>query len=148
MRHNIHLYHSVSRAILKRATNLRALLRKMTQKDKISSVSSPLCLKSNSRKSALQLFSAKEPLILGLFCGKWPTKIRYPMHICNPIQYQKSQFVLEKSQRDFSEFWALSISKARKWMNERDFSKRIGISGNEGDYFLALLIQKAQNSVV
>jgi len=24
-------------------------------------------------------FSEKEPLIIGLFCGKWPTKIRHPM---------------------------------------------------------------------
>jgi len=29
--------------------------------------------------------SAKEPLIAGLFCGKWPTKIRHPMHLCHPI---------------------------------------------------------------
>jgi len=25
--------------------------------------------------------SVKEPLILGLFCGKWPIKIRHPMHL-------------------------------------------------------------------
>jgi len=27
-------------------------------------------------------FSAKEPIIVQLFCGKWPIKIRHPMHRC------------------------------------------------------------------
>jgi len=29
--------------------------------------------------------SAKEPLITGLFCVKWPTKIRHPMHLRHPV---------------------------------------------------------------
>ena len=28
--------------------------------------------------------SAKEPLITGLFCGRWPIKIRHPMVLCYP----------------------------------------------------------------
>jgi len=28
--------------------------------------------------------SAKEPLIIGLFCGKCPLKIRHPMHLRHP----------------------------------------------------------------
>ena len=30
-------------------------------------------------------FFAKEPLILGLFCGKWPVQIRHPMGLCHPV---------------------------------------------------------------
>jgi len=30
-------------------------------------------------------FSAKEPLIIRLFCGKWPIKIRHPMHLRHPV---------------------------------------------------------------
>ena len=33
-------------------------------------------------------FLAKEPLITGLFCGKWPTKIRHPMTLCHPVTSQ------------------------------------------------------------
>jgi len=29
-------------------------------------------------------FSAKEPLIVGLFCVKWPMKIRHPMNLHHP----------------------------------------------------------------
>ena len=32
-----------------------------------------------------RLFSAKEPLIIGLFCGKWPVKISRPMGLCHPV---------------------------------------------------------------
>jgi len=31
-------------------------------------------------------FSAKEPLIIGLFGGKWPLKIRHPMGLRHPVQ--------------------------------------------------------------
>ena len=30
------------------------------------------------------LLSVKEPLITGLFCGKWPLKIRHAMGLCHP----------------------------------------------------------------
>jgi len=30
-------------------------------------------------------FFAKEPLIIGLLCGKWPKKIRHPMGPCYPV---------------------------------------------------------------
>jgi len=29
--------------------------------------------------------STKEPLNIGLFCGKWPTKIRHPTGLCHPV---------------------------------------------------------------
>ena len=29
--------------------------------------------------------SAKEPLIIGLFCGKWPVQIRHPMDLRHPV---------------------------------------------------------------
>jgi len=29
--------------------------------------------------------SSKEPLISGLFCGKWPINMRHPMHLCHPV---------------------------------------------------------------
>jgi len=33
----------------------------------------------------LQVFFAKEPLIIGFFCGKWPIKIRHPMGLRHPV---------------------------------------------------------------
>jgi len=30
-------------------------------------------------------FFAKEPLIIGLICGKWPVKIRHPMNLYHPV---------------------------------------------------------------
>jgi len=32
-----------------------------------------------------RLFSAKEPQIIGRFCGKWPMKIRHPMGLCHLV---------------------------------------------------------------
>ena len=32
-----------------------------------------------------RLFFAKEPLIIGLFCGRWPIKIRHPMGLRHPV---------------------------------------------------------------
>jgi len=29
--------------------------------------------------------SSYQPLIIGLFCGKWPTKIGHPMSLCHPV---------------------------------------------------------------
>ena len=40
--------------------------------------------------------SAKEPLILGLFCGKWPLKIRHPMTLRHPVCMWQSIFCREK----------------------------------------------------
>jgi len=34
----------------------------------------------------LQVVFAKEPLIIGLFCGKWPIKIRHPMTLRHFVQ--------------------------------------------------------------
>jgi len=86
-----------------RATNYRALLRKMTHKDKASNGSSPpytrchtmtrnfRCKRmssfprSNRRffwfLHSLSLAFGKRTLIIGLFCGKWPIKIRHPMNL-------------------------------------------------------------------
>jgi len=33
----------------------------------------------------LQVICAKEPLITGLFCRKWPIKIRHPMDLRHPV---------------------------------------------------------------
>ena len=33
----------------------------------------------------LQVICAKEPLILGLSCGKWPMRIRHPMTLRHPV---------------------------------------------------------------
>jgi len=49
----------------KRTNNHRALLREMTHKNTVSLLFCPLSL------------SAKEPIIIGLFCRKWHIKIRY-----------------------------------------------------------------------
>jgi len=35
-------------------------------------------------------FFAKEPLIIGLFCEKWPTKIRHPMTLRHPVPTQET----------------------------------------------------------
>jgi len=35
-------------------------------------------------------FSAKQPLIIGLFCGKWPMKIRHPMPLRRLMVYHNS----------------------------------------------------------
>jgi len=59
----------------KRATNHRALLQKMTYTDKASNGSSPCC-------SAYVHSTGRILRIIGLFCGKWPIKIRYPMLSC------------------------------------------------------------------
>ena len=32
-------------------------------------------------------FFAKEPIIIGLFCGQWPMKIRHPMGLRHPVWY-------------------------------------------------------------
>ena len=74
----------------KRATNYRALLWKITCKDKASYGSSPLC--NDSFKYLFHMccifldsFFAKGPLIIGLFCGKSPIKIRHPMGLRHPV---------------------------------------------------------------
>jgi len=34
---------------------------------------------------------AKEPMIMGLFCGKWPIKIRHPVHLRRPVPFSHIQ---------------------------------------------------------
>ena len=91
-------------------TSYRALLRKMSYKDKASYASSPfMCkyvykctgctrvwMKSDNKQAHqtkchnhqsrgdTQTISAKTPLVTGLFCGKWLVKIRHPMHSRRP----------------------------------------------------------------
>jgi len=45
------------------------------------------CLLSQAifRKRATN-YSAKEPLIIGLFCGEWPIHIRHPMGVRRPVR--------------------------------------------------------------
>ena len=38
-------------------------------------------------------FFAKEPLIIGLFCGKWPAKIRRPMRLGHPVEPCRTLYV-------------------------------------------------------
>ena len=38
-----------------------------------------------------RLFSAKEPLIIGLFCGKWPVKIRHPTSLRHAVDLAHSK---------------------------------------------------------
>jgi len=69
-----------------RATNYMALLRKMTSKDKASYGSSPPCKTFHgSLPPCTKSIFAKEPLVIGLFCGKWPLKIRHSMGPCHPV---------------------------------------------------------------
>ena len=52
----------------------------MTYEDKASYGSSlPLSFVALFHTRATNSFPAKEPLITGLFCGKWPMKMRHPM---------------------------------------------------------------------
>jgi len=50
--------------------------------------STPLIQEGQDPWDALSCMSflAKEPLIIGLFCGKWPTKIRHPMTLRHPVR--------------------------------------------------------------
>ena len=57
-----------------RATNHRALLRKMTYTDKTSDESSSPCAHYLSLLMTTVL--RIEHIFIGLFCGKWPTQIR------------------------------------------------------------------------
>jgi len=40
--------------------------------------------KTNRMPYFYRLFFAKEPLIIRLFCGKWPVKIRHPVGLLHP----------------------------------------------------------------
>ena len=73
----------------KRATKYRSLLQKMTYTDKGSYESSPPCTRLHEFHDSFmssrviphiwlscRSFSTKEPLNIGLFCRKWPVKIR------------------------------------------------------------------------
>jgi len=69
----------------KRATNYRALLRKMTYKDKTSYASSPQGLyrvaKMRKMSYLYTSFSAKEPYNKWLFCRKWPASLYIGKHM-------------------------------------------------------------------
>jgi len=43
--------------------------------------------KDPSDASSCKSIFAKEPWIIGLFCGKWPIRIRYPMGLRHPVVY-------------------------------------------------------------
>ena len=42
-------------------------------------------IETHKRALSCRSFVAKEPLIIGLFCGKWPGKIRHPMGLGHPV---------------------------------------------------------------
>ena len=66
----------------KRATNYRALLRRINASFVYIRDELPcMCYRVTKTQDALSCrsFSAKQPRIIGLFCGKWPIKIRHPM---------------------------------------------------------------------
>ena len=83
--------------VCKKATNYRALLRKMTYKDKASHASLTLfdtlwhSVYTYLPDTQTHVCSAhtyrvcKEPLITGLFCGKWPIKIRHPTYLWHSL---------------------------------------------------------------
>ena len=77
----------------KRAIKYRALLRKMTHKDKVSYASLPPC--RHSRKwvvEPLHTWIWVTTLILGFFCGKWPMETRYDMGLCHTVDILESEF--------------------------------------------------------
>ena len=72
----------------KRATKYRALLLKMTYKDKEPYESSPPCthLFLHNQFVWNETRGTKEPLNIGLFCWKWPIKIRKPMSLRHSVR--------------------------------------------------------------
>ena len=40
-------------------------------------------------------FFAKEPLIIGIFCGKWPMEIRHPMTLRHPVLNSLDQLSID-----------------------------------------------------
>jgi len=56
-------------------------------------------LRTHTHTHARRSFLAKEPLIIGFFCGKWLTKIRHRMGLRHPVQihWQMHQHVLEST---------------------------------------------------
>jgi len=76
----------------------------MTCIDQASSASSPTCStiprKSGRAKDALSYRSlfAKEPLIIGLICGKWHIRIRHPLRLRHPVAisfFAKEPLIIE-----------------------------------------------------
>ena len=50
-----------------------------------------LILEVISRKRATN-YRAKKPLIIGLFCGKWPVKTRHPVGLRHPVSHLSQQW--------------------------------------------------------
>ena len=80
-----------------------------------------------------RLFFAKEPLIIGLFCGKWPIKIRNPMGLRHPVPRRalsndsyliwmraylihKNTWLIRYMRRDsFDETWLMHIRRNMRY---------------------------------
>jgi len=88
----------------KRATNCKALLRKIIYKDKASYGSWPPWIYVHTKTStgwrrpvgyliSCRSFFAKEPLTIGLFCGKWAMKIRHPIGLCHLVRLKTRAYV-------------------------------------------------------
>jgi len=59
---------------------------KVRSLEKVKSQLATRVAKIHSMPYLCRSFSAKQPLIVGLFCGKRPTKIRHAMGLCHPVR--------------------------------------------------------------
>ena len=55
-----------------------------------------------------RLFFAKEPLIIGLFRGKWPLKIRHPMTLRHPVLHIWTRHVTHMKSSCHTNEWVMS----------------------------------------
>jgi len=46
-----------------------------------------ICVWNSQDASSCRLFFAKEPLVIGLFCRKWPMKIVHPLTLRHPVSH-------------------------------------------------------------
>jgi len=70
-----------------------ALLRKMTRNWRLPmGLRHPVSHVYIGRLISCRSFSAKEPLIIGLFCGKWRMKKWHPVSLRHPVSSQTDQF--------------------------------------------------------
>ena len=85
-------------------------------------------------------FVAKEPLIIGLFCGKWPMKIRHPMTLGHPIpqtsRANPMQWHSTHNKTDASETWRPNHHKLTTSPNEWCHTYRCVISNIHRHHFV------------
>jgi len=76
--------------IHKIATNCRALWRQITYKDIYRSLTPHVTHEATPHYRS----STKQPLIVGLFCGKWPTKIRIVTTLSRPLHTRDQAWIV------------------------------------------------------